>query len=130
MPLDAGKQRNRICEVCGRELSGRQKKTCSRDCSLKKSADNRRGKGASYIRIRINGKRVYLHRHIFETQVRPLEADEIVHHKDENKWNNDPSNLEAIRDQAEHLRRHNFWRHRRPKRETYSDADLDWLASI
>jgi hypothetical protein len=36
-----------------------------------------------------------------------------VHHKDENKFNNDPSNLEALSGQAAHLKKHDYWRGRR-----------------
>lgn len=42
-----------------------------------------------------NGKEKFLHREIMEQKLgRPLEPGEQVHHKDEIKLNNDPSNLE------------------------------------
>lgn len=108
MPLDAGKAK-RKCDVCRKALTARQNVTCSRDCSLKKSADRRRGNGKEpYIRIRVNGRRVLLHRHIFETHVRPLEPNEIVHHKNENKRDNRPENLEAM-DRAAHLAEHGYF---------------------
>ena len=37
---------------------------------------------------------------------RPLDPNEIVHHKDEDKANNDPSNL-TVEDRAAHTARHN-----------------------
>lgn len=94
-------------------------------CSLKKSADNRRGKGSEpYIRIRVNGRRVYLHRHIFETFVRPLEADEIVHHKNHDKRDNRIDNLEAVKGRAEHLRMHGYFRRQRGLKS------IDWMPEI
>lgn len=46
------------------------------------------------------------HRAIAEQMLgRPLADDEIVHHKDGNKRNNDPSNL-AVMTQGEHMREH------------------------
>lgn len=46
------------------------------------------------------------HRVVMERQLgRPLREDEIVHHIDENKSNNDPSNLEVM-SQSEHARLH------------------------
>lgn len=41
---------------------------------------------------------------------RPLGSSEIVHHKDENKLNNDPTNLEVLESQAAHARLH-FTKH-------------------
>jgi hypothetical protein len=50
--------------------------------------------------------RVVLHRLLMENMVgRYLEPDEIVHHKDGNKHNNNPENLELV-SKAEHARRH------------------------
>lgn len=37
---------------------------------------------------------------------RPLEPGEVVHHKDGNKRNNSPENLEILKNQAEHARIH------------------------
>jgi hypothetical protein len=40
------------------------------------------------------------------TKVIPIKPGQIRHHKDEDKTNNTPGNLEAV-DRAEHTRRHN-----------------------
>ncbi len=39
---------------------------------------------------------------------RALLPGEVVHHKDHNKRNNDPSNLEVLDSQSEHCRLHGF----------------------
>lgn len=95
----------RVCLFCGDPLTEKQTKFCSRQCI----GFAARGKGKSYIRIRIDGERVYLHRYIFEQNVRPLEPGECVHHIDGNKHNNDPDNLEALTF-AEHLAVHDYHR--------------------
>lgn len=60
------------------------------------------GSRANYIKLL--GR--HMHRVIAEQMLgRPLQKGEIVHHKDGDKWNNDPSNLE-IMTQAEHARIH------------------------
>ena len=46
--------------------------------------------------IKINGEWIRYARYIFEKEVRPLRPSEIVHHKDEDKLNDDPYNLEAM----------------------------------
>jgi len=52
---------------------------------------------------------VYLHRLIMENLLdRYLSEDEIVHHKDENRSNNNPLNLE-LTTQSEHTRQHNTY---------------------
>ncbi len=51
---------------------------------------------------------VLMHRVVMENHLnRLLDKDEIIHHKDENKKNNDISNLE-ITDIASHARLHNY----------------------
>jgi len=48
-----------------------------------------------YVEIRINGKYVREHRHIMEQMIeRPLISTEQVHHRDGNRQNNAPENLE------------------------------------
>jgi hypothetical protein len=57
----------------------------------------------------INGrlKTKYYHRMVMEQVLgRKLNPDEDVHHKDKNKFNNDPSNLEVIL-KSEHTKFHN-----------------------
>lgn len=50
-----------------------------------------------YKTIQINGKQVRLHRYVMEQKLgRKLLFNEIVHHKDENKHNNNIDNLELV----------------------------------
>lgn len=107
---------------CFNPLAAKQKKYCSRGCM----AACYRGSGKSHIRIRVNGKREYLHRIVFEKHVRPLRDGEIVHHKDENKHNNAPENLEALSGQAAHLHKHDYWRGRRKAKTLAYDSAIGW----
>ncbi|MBO5630402.1 MAG: HNH endonuclease [Aeriscardovia sp.] len=59
-----------------------------------------------YKAIHKGGQTFYEHRLIVEKMLgRKLSTDEIVHHIDGNKWNNDPSNLEVVT-RSEHARMH------------------------
>jgi len=73
-----------------------------RDSGLKRYT----GQRSNYVKL--NGR--HMHRVIAEQKLgRPLEPGEIVHHKDGDKWNNDPENLEVMT-QAEHVRLHTLER--------------------
>lgn len=93
----------RICEgdLCFNETAN--KRYCSKACSGRarfqanakaagaKAGDARRGSNPSqHIRIRLaNGKRMYLHRHVVESQIgAKLGEREVVHHKDRDKHHN------------------------------------------
>lgn len=72
---------------------------------------NRRNTGMGWIEkgywyIRIDGRKIALHRWIMEEYLgRRLRSDEIVHHIDGDPLNDDPANL-AILSRAEHMRLH------------------------
>jgi hypothetical protein len=52
---------------------------------------------SGYMTERIDGKRLYQHRYVMEQHIgRELKKDEVVHHKDGNRLNNDISNLELM----------------------------------
>ena len=60
----------------------------------------------NYKAIKVNGKKVDEHRYVMEQYLgRPLCRDEVVHHKDGDKSNNDIENLELM-SLSEHSRQH------------------------
>lgn len=74
----------------------------------------RKGAGRADREVNVSGyravssynKRVRIHRAVMEKKLgRKLESWEIVHHIDEDKTNNDPSNLELLT-RSEHMKRH------------------------
>ena len=66
------------------------------------SGESRRRSGVGYVKLHQRHE----HRVIAEKLVgRPLLSSEVVHHKDGNKQNNHPDNLEVLT-RAEHLRVH------------------------
>ena len=54
----------------------------------------------------ITGNKIYVHRKVMEQKLgRKLQPDELVHHKDEDKLNNNPGNLE-LTNRSLHAKRH------------------------
>lgn len=92
----------RNCFNCGKELSEKKSNApwktvfCDRACKT----DYQRSKCVKpgYLEGKtVNGQRTYLHREIIERLIgRPLRSNEIVHHIDEDKTNNNPENLEIV----------------------------------
>ena len=79
--------------------------------SSHKRFENSRG----YIKVFRDGKYVYEHRYKIEQKLkRPLRSDEVVHHHDRNRWNNDLSNLEVM-PRWDHDDLHGFHKHGYPK---------------
>ncbi len=104
------------CQCCGKEFfvfpyRKRTAKFCSKSCGSRKSgrANNHWSGGRSimkngYVRVRINGRYVYEHRHIMEQALgRALGRHEAVHHRNGNKLDNRPENLMLLA-RAEHDR--------------------------
>ncbi len=61
------------------------------------------------------------YRQVAEKKIgRPLEEDEVVHHEDENRHNNDPSNLRVFASQGDHLRYHAWLKAGRKKMEDFA----------
>jgi hypothetical protein len=99
------------CQKCGKAFSVepyREKRArfCGLNCKQSAATIARniksRGTGKGYVKV--NGR--HEHRSVAEQKLgRPLMPGEIVHHKDSNKKNNSPDNLEVIR-QPEHVRLH------------------------
>lgn len=107
------------CLHCGssfrasrRQLIDGRGKFCSHKCSNDHRATGHITK-YGYLRLSNNGKFYLEHRKIAEDMIgRPLKPNEVVHHDDENKLNNDPSNLKVMtrsEHQKLHLQRKRGW---------------------
>lgn len=124
------KARNQIittCYRCGKPITKSPSKQsdrdfCSRACNMKtmneemnptrmtyetrmklRRARLNTGEGKSYPKL--FGR--HLHRIVAEAKLgRPLKPGEVVHHRDENKRNASPENLEVLESQKEHAALH------------------------
>jgi hypothetical protein len=77
--------------------------------------DSQRGRGEGKAYRKLEGK--HEHRKVMEEIVgRPLTFNEVVHHKDGNHLNNDPSNLEVMT-RSEHTRHHALEYHRKRREQ-------------
>jgi hypothetical protein len=130
----ASKKVTRPCDVCSKSVTRVQSQMrslvfCSKPCTKKGMAErmakmnielnpNRMtletrtkvreghlGKGEGKAYRKTFG--VHTHRIVAAEKLgRPLLKGEVVHHKDENKLNNHPDNLQVFASQAEHARHH------------------------
>lgn len=69
----------------------------------------------------------YVREHILvaeQTLGRPIAANEVVHHEDEDKSNNDPSNLRVFASLGDHIRHHNLLRSSCSTVQAMSDSEL------
>jgi HNH endonuclease len=74
------------------------------------NGDAMRDRGAGKTYRKLHGR--HEHRVVAEKKLgRRLRPGETVHHKDHNKRNNDPKNIEVFKSQAEHARFHMRERH-------------------
>ena len=99
---------NLACQECGsvfyrRFGEQRRAKTvfCSRSCYFR----NRRNSAKATTYLKINS--IHEHRIVAEKKIgRKLMKNEVVHHIDEDKHNNDPENLMIFNSQKEHATYH------------------------
>ncbi len=96
-----------ICKTCGKEFKYYPSKTkgifCCKQCQYDYDYPGCiwKGKNGYLYYQKGRGEKVLLHRLIATAK-----PGEIVHHKDGDKLNNDPENLEILPSQSEHIRKH------------------------
>lgn len=106
----------RPCAVCHLAYAPTKptQRFCSRYCAnvgvsretAAKRGDIQRGRGKGKTKYRKRGGQ-HEHRTVMEEKLgRKLLPGEVVHHEDEDSWNNDPDNLALKPSQAEHARHH------------------------
>ncbi len=140
---------DRQCEACGKAYRPRRvgARFCSRPCLWTKNGGQNRKpimwwkNAKGYVDGRMwtadgRSRRVKQHRLIAEVVIlgRPLLPTEDVHHKDGNKANNCPSNLEVI-DHSEHSRHTNKGRtYKRGHKLNLTPAERkrrsEWMRSV
>ena len=103
------------CPICGNKITDapcHARKFCSKSC-----ADQARRQGTirnGYRMIRVDGKQVAEHRYIMQQVLgRKLLPSEVVHHRNGDKLDNRPENLEVLASQFDHVQEH---------RKTFSSA--------
>jgi hypothetical protein len=105
----------RVCEICSELLIRRahewsvhfeSRRTCSKRCASILRQPHRPVIASRYRYIKVNGRKVAEHRYVMEQELgRTLRADEQVHHKNHDRLDNRPENLEVV-SSAEHGLRH------------------------
>jgi MYM-type Zinc finger with FCS sequence motif. len=131
----------KTCEGCGQEFElkpdsyGRvysKKRFCTRKCwlTLYNREDRYHTMKGAYVAGAVNAEKLrgtsrggnayvkenqrHQHRVVAEQLLqRALTLDEVVHHEDRNRKNNDPSNLIVFKNQSDHVYHHN-WCMKRP----------------
>ena len=120
-----------ICQSCGSEFETYRSPSAQipKFCSLKCLGDHQKGEnnpaynGGKYISngyyilfmpnhpYRDSKNMVYEHRFVMECKIgRYLTNEEVVHHKDQNKLNNEPINLRLFANNSEHIKHHQLLR--------------------
>lgn len=119
------KDRTKICPICGKAFNKKGADTfCSNKClGISKRGENHpnwtggRTNDDGYVSVWTKEKRMKEHRLVMENHLgRKLCSDEIVHHKDHDRSNNDISNLE-IMTRSEHSRLHAYEKWERQKKK-------------
>ena len=121
-----------VCEYCGQSFTRRpsdvfyhKNRFCSNGCRGRAMAGNKNQcygkfgeehpayKGGTridpkgYERIYVNGKEHLYHRYVFEeSSASTLDPEEVIHHEDGDRLNNEISNLRWYRTRGDHRRYH------------------------
>ena len=117
---DTSKTKHIYCKYCSKDMGTRNdvnkdRKFCSDECKIKERELHFKGSdpyGFVMGRVTSFGRRTRFHRAVMEKHLgRKLNKDEIVHHIDGNKFNNDLSNLMLLSN-SEHAKLHNAKRNK------------------
>lgn len=106
----------KLCEQCGATYTPKRSRQtfCSEQCynlarrdQVRYPVTQRQQTKAGYVKIRVNGKLVWEHRHVMEQHLgRSLTKQESVHHINKCKSDNRLENLELCSSNAQHLTLH------------------------
>lgn len=113
------------CDWCGKEIRRTPNAVSARNfcCHAHRNYVTSRGpangrwRGGSYVQagyrfVQTEDGYVQEHRLVMEAKLgRKLRPEERVNHKDDDKLNNDPANLELMANQSEHVRAHDRRNH-------------------
>lgn len=97
--------RNFCSKSCATTTRNFENNPMNNEATRQKVCLQRLNTGIKKTYIKLNG--MHLHRTVAEIMLgRPLKAIEIVHHIDGNIRNNEPSNLQVLSNQREHIKVH------------------------
>lgn len=108
------------CVTCGKELVGirpwrfrkNPNRRCRECCDRSKKGFYIHAKG--YVVLTDGNKEVFEHRAVMEKILgRKLRRGEIVHHRNENRVDNRPENLELCKNTGTHIQQHHAEQQRR-----------------
>lgn len=131
IPAHNNRQVLRHCQHCDRAFLSSPSaapKFCSNACRWE--AQRTLTSRGQYIRITVDGRRVYEHRHVMEMIIgRPLRSDEQVDHINRNREDNRPENLRILTP-AEHGRVSSRARGTEPSFSSASRASLVYRLAV
>ena len=112
------------CIMCGVEYMATSSKIkyCP-TCRAKINESNQNN--TKYINRKVNGKKIEEHRQIAKQVCAITQPDDVVHHMDGNKSNNDPSNL-VVLSSSNHAKLHAYIRVEHIRQPDKSIKQLSW----
>ena len=118
-----GKVRRNKCTICGIQFMGSYSTKYCPECRKKIHEQNQNN--TKYVNRKVDDKKIEEHRLIAKQVGAITQPDDVVHHMDGNKSNNDPSNL-VVLSLANHARLHRYLEHERLKQPNKSIKQLSW----
>lgn len=113
------------CRACGK-FTKKTRIHCGRACygvaqRGRSRADRTSPSVKQYVQVRVDGKRIYLHRKVYLDINGEIPEGCIVHHKNENKRDNSPHNLGAVAVEKHLPHDHLTWRQKAKSKDTSYD---------